>query len=257
MSEQSPGTAVERSLSGRALAALERLRAPAGAPRAGHGLRGATAADEPSREPAAALVEELRRRLLGGETHYPARPGMVELRKRVDGRLAKHGLPSRGVESVLITASEGESLFVTLLGLGVYPGGALLGAVGSRHWALLDWMGVQVDEGTATPPPATVARYREVDTGPPATPGDDDGVSVPHICAVGAALFLDEPLTLVTADIIVGTLDGLAEMTPFSLGFVAADPGVLQDITKWKQASSICSPGPSQRAALWALGVHE
>jgi hypothetical protein len=122
---------------------------------------------------------------------------------------------------------------------------------------LLDWMGVQVDEGTATPPPATVARYREVDTGPPATPGDDDGVSVPHICAVGAALFLDEPLTLVTADIIVGTLDGLAEMTPFSLGFVAAEPGVLQDITKWKQASSICSPGPSQRAALWALGVHE
>ena len=44
-------------------------------------------------------------------------------------------------------------------------------------------------------------------------------------------------------------------MRPFRLGFVAAPPEVLANITKWKQASSICSPAPSQRAALRALGV--
>ena len=54
----------------------------------------------------------------------------------------------------------------------------------------------------------------------------------------------------------IGSLDGLSAMRPFRLGFVAAPPETLNGITKWKQASSICSPAPSQRAALWALGVR-
>jgi hypothetical protein len=258
VSHQSQGTAVEQALSQRARTALRRPQAAEVAtPHAGDGPTDGPAAEPRSRPPAANLVEELRQRLLDGETHYPVRPGMVELRRRIDGRLTAHGLPARGPESVLITASEGESLFVTLLGLGIFPGGALLGAVGSRHGALLDWMGVGGNEGGLGPPSGTVARYRELDAGVPGRAGEDDSASLPRICAVGARLFLDEPLPLEAADIVVGTLDALVDMGPFSLGFVAAEPGVLKDITRWKQASSICSPAPSQRAALWALGVRE
>ena len=56
--------------------------------------------------------------------------------------------------------------------------------------------------------------------------------------------------------IVIGSLHGLDGMHPFSLGFVAAPVAVRPRIAKWKQASSICSPAPSQRAALWALGVR-
>ena len=178
--------------------------------------------------PAAGLLDSLRHHLLAGETHYPARPGMTPLRERIAARLAEVGLPARGAESVLVTASEGEAVFVTLLGLGVVPGGAVVGSISAVHQPLLDWTDVKVSEGAATSP----------------------------IVTIGDRLFGDDGFDLDPDEIIIGSLDGLDGMRPFTLGFVGAQPDTVATITKWKQASSICAPGPSQRAALWALGVR-
>ena len=238
-------SAVERI--GRPAAPLPRPAAPQPRP----------AAPEP--RPSPELLASLRHHLLGGETHYPDRPGMAELRRRVGAALPGAGYPERGPDGVLITAGEGESLFVTLLGLGTPLEICLYGPGGHRHRSLLKWMGVRAVE-----------------------PGsrDGDGATDPEIHLIGDRLFgaagAGDPLEAPVASsdpgptwdaearsnayaasdpIVIGSLDGLADMRPFRLGFVAAPPEVLANITKWKQASSICSPAPSQRAALRALGV--
>ncbi|MCY4400703.1 MAG: hypothetical protein OXE96_15395 [Gemmatimonadetes bacterium] len=206
--------------------------------------------------PSAALLACLRHHLLGGETHYPERPGMAELRRRVGGALRGRGYPERGPDGVLITAGEGESLFVTLLGLDTPREICLSGTGARRHGNLLQWMGVRAvepvsrDGDSATGPVIHLigdrlfraAGARE-DAGGRAQP-DDAGTSMPDARAG------------LPASIVIGSLDGVADMRPFRLGFVAAPPDVLAGITKWKQASSICSPAPSQRAALWGLGVR-
>ena len=226
--------AVDAALSRRARVAVEAVRAGWGDP---------AHAAAPLPHPAAphpALLASLRHHLLGGETHYPDRPGMADLRRRVGAALPGAGYPERGPDGVLITAGEGESLFVTLLGLGTPPEICLYGPGARRHGNLLKWMGVRAIEPGS----------REGDSG-----------SDPEIHLIGDRLFgaavVAEGLDSHAAHdtIVIGTLDGLADMRPFRLGFVAAPPEVLANITKWKQASSICSPAPSQRAALRALGV--
>ena len=78
-----------------------------------------------------------------------------------------------------------------------------------------------------------------------------------QVHAIGDRLFGGSGAEAAAPDaIVIGSLDGLEGMHPFSLGFVAAPVAVRPRIAKWKQASSICSPAPSQRAALWALGVR-
>jgi hypothetical protein len=156
-------------------------------------------------------------------------------------------VPDRSAAGVLITASEGEALFVTLLALGVFPGGSLTGPREGRHRVLLDWMEISVKPGAE---------------------GVGDGLlyhdpqSHVTIRVLADALFkdvdpTDDPAVLGDPDdVLIGTLDTVEGMTPFTLGFVAAAPEMVARITKWKQASSICAPGPSQRAALWALGVR-
>jgi len=186
------------------------------------------ARDRSSDAPVRGLLDSLRHNLLGGETHYPARPGMTELRALVAARLEAQGLPERGVGSVLITASEGEALFVCLLGLGAFPDGSVAGSISAEHQPLLDWTGVRVSDSEATP----------------------------RVITIGDRLFRDVDVSVDPADVIIGSLDGLDGMNPFTLGFVAGEPETVAKITKWKQASSICAPGPSQRAALWALGVR-
>ena len=211
-----------KALSLRARAALEEARGSvSGVP--------AIAAAGALAAPAPELLDSLRHHLLAGETHYPDRPGMAELRRRVGNALPDVGYPARGPDGVLITAGEGESLFVTLLAVGLdarvrFRGGA------DGHAPLRRWTGAR-DRG------ATVHAL-----------GD-------RLFASGAAP-VDQPESPGENVIVIGSLDGLVAMRPFRLGFVAAAPETLNGITKWKQASSICSPAPSQRAALWALGVR-
>ena len=97
--------------------------------------------------PAEGLLASLRHHLLAGETHYPDRPGMGELRRQ-----GRRGAPERGgfrrgdADCVLITQGEGESLFATILGLGGGEGAAIVARAGGRHQHLLDWMRVRVIE---------------------------------------------------------------------------------------------------------------
>ena len=226
----SDASSMDRAISRRARVAVARIR-------------DARVEQGPSLEPPdPGLVASLRHHLLGGETHYPVRPGMVDLRKRVAGRLTRLGLPPRGADSVLITASEGEALFVTILGLDLFPDGSLVGMAGGRHQALLDWMGISIEDESQDTSDGVV-RYRV-----PAS-----GVSV---VVLADALFRENPPTCEPDEVLVGSFSSLVGMAPFTLGFAAAEPDVVKRITKWKQASSICSPAPSQRAALWALGVR-
>jgi len=241
---------VEKVLSWRARAALESAREAVQAP----GRRRHT-----SQAPSVELLDSLRHHLFAGETHYPDRPGMVELRRLVGAALPGIGYPRRDPDGVLITTSEGESLFVTLLGLGAGKGTRFTGSAPGRHQALFDWMGLaaRTESGAAAP-----LHYRDTtQNGETAAQADgrlDD--SVPCVHTVGGSLFGSEGRTLggdAPANlIVVGSLDGLDGMHPFRLGFVAAEPQTLAGITRWKQASSICSPAPSQRAALWALGAR-
>ena len=253
------GGAVDAALSRRARVAVEAVRGGWGDPAHAVAAKPRPALrphpDDPLPCPSPELLASLRLHLLTGETHYPDRPGMAELRRRVGAALPAAGYPERGPDGVLITAGEGESLFVTLLGLGTPPEIRLYAPGGHRHHSLLKWMGVRAvepgsrDGDSATDPEIHLIgdrlfRAAGVTEGLDAHAAHDDARPIPDARAALADT------------IVIGTLDGLADMRPFRLGFVAAPPEVLANITKWKQASSICSPAPSQRAALRALGVR-
>ena len=175
------------------------------------------------------ILATLERYLLDGETHYPVRPGMTELREAIDARLAEVGTGVRGPGAVLVCASAGEAAFVTVLALADLAGGTLWAQLGERHDALVAWTGVNV-----------VA--------------DDPGGDALLVRDLGSDLFGEARIGVRPDEIVVGDLDGLG-LAPFSVGFVAGPPDVVAAITKWKQASSICAPSPSQRAALSALGI--
>lgn len=216
----------------------------------------------PAAAPSPELLESLRHHLLAGETHYPDRPGMVDLRRLVGAALPGAGYPERGPDGVLITASEGESLFVTLLGLGAGKGASYTGSAPGRHSRLLDWLGLMPADADRADLGSVAFDYtdRAHDAAQGIQPHARPDLSVPRIHAIGDRLFRsdapgysDGALANV---IVVGSLDGLSTMQPFRLGFVAAPPKTLAGIARWKQASSICSPAPSQRAALFALGVR-
>lgn len=241
-----PVSAVERALAWRARAAL----------RAGPADR-----TRPAGPPVPELLESLRHHLLAGETHYPDRPGMVDLRRLVGAALPGAGYPERGPEGILITASEGESLLVTLLGLGAARGDTFAAAAPRRHGRLFDWMGLVRADPDAADGGSVVFAYTEPSRGA-AGGADEHGrldLSVPRLHAIGDRLFRPgrgRPHDALANIVVIGSLDGLDAMRPFRLGFVAAPPETLAGITSWKQASSICSPAPSQRAALWALGMR-
>jgi hypothetical protein len=240
--------------------------------------------------PSEGLLASLRHHLLAGETHYPDRPGMGELRRRVGEALPAVGFLAREPDGVLITQGEGESLFATILGLGGGEGAAIVGKAGGRHQRLLDWMRVRVIEPGTDAAGAKEAAFHlieyEAGAAIPVNGNASDTSPLPQVHAIGDRLFAGgnrpgasespiaegvlssfgsaragssasgEPDPALADAIVIGSLDGLDGMQPFSLGFVAAPVAVRPRIAKWKQASSICSPAPSQRAGLWALGVR-
>ena len=249
--EGAAGTAVGAAVSQRARAAVESL-ASAGSDQL---------ADLMPSGPSEGLLAGLRHHLLAGETHYPDRPGMGELRRRVGEALPDVGFPAREPDGVLITQGEGESLFATILGLGGGEGTAIVAQPGSRHQRLLDWMRVRViAPGTDAASAAEAAFHLIEHQAGARAPRSESASETPlvQVHAIGDRLFGSpaEAAAVPTDAIVIGSLHGLEGMPPFSLGFVAAPVAVRPRIAKWKQASSICSPAPSQRAALWALGVR-
>ena len=253
------GAAVEAAVSRRARAAVTSFVSVESPP-----------SPAPTRSgPSEGLLAGLRHHLLAGETHYPDRPGMGELRRRVGAALPRVGFPAREPDGVLITQGEGESLFATILGLGSGEGATIVARVGGRHQRLLDWMRVRVVEPGSGAASGAEAAFHLIEYEAGATiPANGKASTTPaltQVHAIGDRLFAgdnDEPSSAAEAAgalsdaIVIGSLDGLDGMHPFSLGFVATSTAMRPRIAKWKQASSICSPAPSQRAALWALGVR-
>lgn len=250
--EGSAGSAVEVAVSRRARAAMKSL-ASAGSGRSSGSTRAG---------PSEGLLAGLRHHLLAGETHYPDRPGMGELRRRVGEALPGVGFPAREPDGVLITQGEGESLFATILGLGGGEGAVIVARPGGRHQRLLDWMRVRVIEPGTDAASEAAAAFRliehEAGAGTPGNESVPETQGLVQVHAIGDRLFggPGEAAAAPADAIVIGSLDGLEGMHPFSLGFVAAPVAGRPRIAKWKQASSICSPAPSQRAALWALGVR-
>ena len=126
------------------------------------------------------ILDGVRDALLGGETHYTSRPGIVELRATVARTL---DLPDRSADEVVITSGTQEAVFVTRLALGRDP-------------------------------------------------------------------FEEEPLP---EDVIIGDFDGRPELASFRVGYVCAPKELAKKVRSWKQALSICTAAPSQRAAILAL----
>ena len=279
-SAETAETAVEEAVSQRARTAMRSFASAVPTPLPAPARSG----------PSQGLLAALRHHLLAGETHYPDRPGMGELRRRVGEALPAAGFPAREPDGVLITQGEGESLFATLLGLGGGEEASIVARPAGRHQRLLEWMRVRVIEpgGDAAPEAEAAFHLIEYEVGA-AIPQNGNASGTPgltQVHAIGDRLFAADGRPDVSASaatreatspsrgawagssvpaapggalagaIVIGSLDGLEGMRPFSLGFVAAPVDVRPQIAKWKQASSICSPAPSQRAALWALGVR-
>jgi aspartate/methionine/tyrosine aminotransferase len=218
------------------------------------------------------ILRTVREALLNGETHYTSRPGIAGLRVRIADALLRLGAPSfDAATEVIITAGERESLFVTLLALRAGAGVVWTAADVARYEALFSLMGLTPkaltdldgDKGRQHqmhPAPPTRLAYR--DRG--ATTADHDRMmrlaiasAVTDVLNVGAAVGDAAVVALPPigpATVVIGGLDALPGQHAFGAGFVAGPAALLNPIRTWKQAFSICTAAPSQRAALAAMG---
>lgn len=234
----------------------------------------------------AEVAERLRRALLGGETHYTARPGIPELRAAVRERLLAAGLGGAG--EVVITAGREEALFVALAGareaardegpLGDRVGGGgrvLLPAAAARDPAFLAACGALDLQPTtaADDPAARVAAVGLLDA--PADPASSEEANpegatsdraISDRADGGALRVLDlgDGLRRLAAGalaevgagtVLVGSLDGWPALAGFRVGFFFAPTAALLRLRGLKQAISICTAAPSQRAAALVLGA--
>ena len=203
------------------------------------------------------LCEHLREHLSAGETHYTARPGLIELRQAIGQQIGELGCRGRDADGVIVTQGEGEALYVTLLGLGIGQGSTISITGNCEHRALLDMLGIgMVGANDPNGGNADVC-YSQV--------GDKLGGShteVPdadfEILAMGGLLFSERSretdLSSVSTDaILIGHLDSLSGLDHFRMGYVAGPPDIVKRIQTWKQALSICSAAPSQRAAMFVI----
>ena len=195
----------------------------------------------------AALLAVVRQALLDGDTHYTSRPGSPALRAAIGRRLAAQGYPhADGDTDLVVTAGVEEALTVVALAL---PRGRVAVAPGAeRAAAALGALGFEVLP--AAPPPEPVALVYSTR----GRAGWDAGQLVVH--DIGSALWQVTPPAFGPADrrtIVIGDVDALPGMATFRVGFAAAPADLMRAVRTWKQALSICTAAPSQRAALWAV----
>lgn len=205
----------------------------------------------------AGLIDYLREHLAGGETHYTARPGIPDLRAAIGTEIGKLGGTARDADGVIITHGEGEALYVTLLGLGLGSESKLLVHGRCQHKELLDLLGIYPIDSNHTSANAAIASYRELATtdGGALGSSDDDLVEIVSVnCLTFSPESTEGSLKNTTSSaILIGNLDSVPGLDNFRLGFVAGPPSTVKKIQTWKQALSICTAGPSQRAALFAI----
>jgi aspartate/methionine/tyrosine aminotransferase len=194
-----------------------------------------------------ALLAAVREALLGGETHYTSRPGLPALRTAIAATLTAQGYPLADPDAhLLITAGVEEAL--TVVGL-AYRGARVVVEPGAERAAVvLATLGLDVaPEGGG--PAAPAFAYSTVGRGASAA----DQLVVHD---VGAALWSTAPPRFTAADVdtvVIGSLDRLDGLPTFRDGFAAGPAPVIARLRAWKQALSICTAAPSQRAAIHAL----
>jgi aspartate/methionine/tyrosine aminotransferase len=205
----------------------------------------------------AGLHEYLSEHLAAGETHYTTRPGLTELRQAIGRELGSLGGPDCGADGVIVTQGEGEALYVTLLGLGIGAESVVAITPDCVHRKLLSMLGtvnVGTDDPEASGADACLCEFDKVrsDAKEPVPDGRFE------IVALGGLLFSENSsktdLSVFPANtVLIGHLDSLSGLDHFRLGYVAGPPDVVKRIQTWKQALSICSAAPSQRAAMFAI----
>jgi aspartate/methionine/tyrosine aminotransferase len=203
------------------------------------------------------LLDYLRQHLDGGETHYTARPGIPELRATIGAEIGRLGSKKRDPDGVIVTHGEGEALYVTLLGLGLSSESKLAVHGPCRHSTLLDLLGITTIDSTDTDSANADAFYREKVAEDASAAGTKQNVG-PDIVSLDSLLFSAESNAaslrdIANSTILIGSLDSVPGLDHFRLGFVAGPPEIVKRIQTWKQALSICTAGPSQRAALSAI----
>jgi len=227
--------------------------------------QGASAAPAPV-VVAPAIVAAVGEALLGGETHYTSRPGLPALRARIAEALVRLGAPAYDPDTgVVITAGERESLFVTLLGLRVRGASVWTAGDSSRYASLFRFMGLTPHDIAAREPNdgSGGLLYRERAAAARAHEEWSRIVSesplVDVLNVAGAIGSSGAPLPPIVPDrtIVIGGLDRLPGDAAFGAGFVAGPPALIGPVRTWKQAFSICTAAPSQRAALTALDAQE
>jgi len=212
----------------------------------------------------ALLLREVEDALLRGETHYTVRAGMPELRRRLVTELAAMGGPTcEGIDGTLITSGDAESLFTLLPDFRSRPGVVLTACPGPcRHGHLFELMNLhpRFDETSAVPAAEIRLVYRE-------WPADRDLHEALLQIALRNGLLDVLNLDSVLASrpglrlpphhsdrtVFIGNFDALPGVAAFRVGFLAGPQPSVRRAAVWRQAFSICSPGPSQRAALKAL----
>ena len=227
------------------------------------GLIGIPADLAPDTVVAPALLAEVERALLEGDTHYTVRAGVPELRRRLIEELAAMGGPRyESLNNTLITTGEAESLFVTLLDFRHNPGIALAGcALPCRHESLFRLMKLELRRpDDAVPDGGIRLIYREgqADRGAHETLiGRTVRGGLVDILNLGSALASGCPAGIppYAADrtLILGSFDALPGASSFRIGYLAGPERFTRRAAVWKQAFSICSAAPSQRAVLKAL----
>jgi aspartate/methionine/tyrosine aminotransferase len=208
------------------------------------------------------LMSAVEKALLGGETHYTVRPGVPELRRSMALAIARAGGPEPDaddpMDNVLITSSVAESLFVVLLALHLQSGEVVVSSAGAcRHETLFHLMGLRA---TAEPAQETCLSYR--------SRRDDRSYherihaiskerTLPDVLDLESSLGsssldgfppFDQSLTFVTGD-----LDAIKGLSTFRVAYLMGAKTTIARCRPWKQALSICSAAPSQRAAIHAL----
>lgn len=224
-----------------------------------------SAAALPGRALSPELVERLRQALLGGETHYTARPGLPELRGAVGERLRAAGLSGAG--EVVVTAGRREALFVALAGAreaarersdeGEPPSWPVVVSAAAEDPAVANACGaldlLPASGGGAV---AELRRWDEPEEGDEGSGRTAGALRIVDLGHSLASLPADALRRVLPGAVLVGSLDGWPELAGFRVGFFFAPPAVFDRLRGLKQAVSICTAAPSQRAAALVLGVE-
>ena len=208
------------------------------------------------------LLAGVRDALLAGDTHYTSRPGMPALRAHIASALARLGAPAFDPEQgVVVTSSERESLFVVLLANQRLRGLACTLET-TPHQALFHFMGWGLGRCGDSISPDTRLVYREAGV-PPAEHQralrSIEASGVIDVLNVSVRLARAEALPPIMAErtLVIGSGDGWPGQEAFGTGFVAGPASLMNAIRTWKQAFSICTAAPAQRAALLAFAQRE